>query len=393
MKLILRPGSFKFLILTFLILYASLQFLLILRHKSSYLSDSFFYKHMYYEFQGLSFEEAKRKIISQIDISKTDAVAANIFVNDDVYIEALGFFAKRPLYPYLSNLINQILNDENASLILPIFLSYIGIIFTSFVLLTKGLNYTFAALGTFLFLSFYPFLDWSTYFLTDTIGAWFWMTILFFTYKFLKTGRKKWVIYYTITFAVSVLNREQSVLFLLLLILIYILAFILKMRTLFKPTSKLFAVSLLISLVYFFVSLITNQKNIIDTLKYTINNYGFHSNSPSPTEIINFLVNQYFLFHKVIIRDLMAHHIWVVVLVFSILGVLVRISKLRLIDIMFLTSAIASYSFVFIFPEVTYKFYYPLVVTICYFAATFLEQIFTYNLKFSAFSNDYRCQK
>ena len=62
-----------------LILFSALQFILILRHKSVYLSDSYFYKHIFYQIKGDSYILAKEKIISHVDLDRADKITRKIF--------------------------------------------------------------------------------------------------------------------------------------------------------------------------------------------------------------------------------------------------------------------------------------------------------------------------
>ena len=98
--------TLKYGAIILLISFAIVQFLLILRHKSPYLSDSYFYKHMFYQMRGDSYDQAKEKIISQIDIDQLDKITRKIFTEDDSYQYSYSFFTKRPLYPFLARIVN-----------------------------------------------------------------------------------------------------------------------------------------------------------------------------------------------------------------------------------------------------------------------------------------------
>src|SRR4030042_6610424 len=100
-KLFLKYGA-----ITFLLIFASIQFFLILRHKSPYVSDSYFYKHIYYQIKGDSFEKAKNKIISQVNLEKADETTKNIFSNTASYRNSYSFFTKRPFYSFAATVLS-----------------------------------------------------------------------------------------------------------------------------------------------------------------------------------------------------------------------------------------------------------------------------------------------
>ena len=62
----------NYLPLFLLLVFAAVQYILIFRHKSPYLSDSYFYKHIYYEIKGADYETAKSKVASQINLAGAD---------------------------------------------------------------------------------------------------------------------------------------------------------------------------------------------------------------------------------------------------------------------------------------------------------------------------------
>lgn len=368
-----------FFSLTFIILYSTLQFILILRHKSPYISDSYFYKHSYHQFQGDSFSIAYQKVISRIDPTKATKVEWNIFYNESQYKSTLEFFTKRPFYPYIAHILNLLFNNELLAFTLPVFAAYLGLIIITYMLFVEGLNNFFATLGTFIFVSFYPFLDWSTYFLTDTIGAFFWMLQVEFFYKYLQKNNKKWLWLFITTFVVSLANREQSILLLPLIAISSLVFYKLKMKLQFLASLKIVFALVVVVTLYFVVSTFFGHKNLLDTIYYTMNNYGYLNNSYQLSGIIFYLTKQSILLHTVLIKDLASHHVWFLVLSLSSVGAVLAFKKLSLISAVFLMSAIASYSFAFIFPELSYRYYYPAIISICYFCVYFLSRLSNYD--------------
>jgi len=373
--------SSSFLILTFLIVFSSVQFLLILRHKSPYLSDSYFYKHIFYQFQGFSFQRSRELVLNQINFNKTDKIVQNIFLNQAVYLKTYGFFEKRPLYPFVAYLFNIIFQNEYLAFLIPVFISYLGVILLSFYFFHQELNKFFSVFAASLFISFYPFLDWSTYFLTDTIGTFFWLVQLLFVYKFLTTGKTKWFYFFLSSLIISFLNREQSILMLPLLVLSIVIAkfyVVERMKSLYQSAI----ITFLLVILYILTSLLTRQKNILDTIIYTMNSYGFYSNSYSFSQILNYLIEAVLKAHTTFIRELISHHWWFVFSIFAVFGVIKTflVSKPSIVDILLICSALASYLAIYIYPVLSYRFFFPIVITVIYFAANFISDFFSQNI-------------
>ncbi len=373
----LKHSTITFLTLAFLILYSSFQFLLILRHKSPYLSDSYFYKHMYYQHQGSIFKDAYQKVKSQQIYTSLDNISLKIFFNEKAYRNSYSFFTKRPMYPYIAFVLNKIFNNEYLSFTLPVFLSYIGVIIMTFIFFKKGLNLFFATLGTFVFVSFYPFLDWSTYFLTDTIGAFFWMIQLFLIYKYLTEARTKWLYYFAISLIISLLNREQSLLIIISLLISQTLFFKYQKNNLLSRNIKIILISTLITASYVISAFVLHQKNILDTIIITMNNYGYDNNTFTTQEIIKYLVTNYKSAHVFLIKDLISHHLWFTFCLFSIIGLILSLKTKRNIDILIACSALASYFAIFLYPVLSYRYFFPVVIAISYFSAIFLSKLFS----------------
>lgn len=358
--------------LFFVIIFSAVQFGLILRHKSPNLSDSYFYKDIYYRFQGESKTVAREKVISQIDPSSLDKVTKNIFENENVYDYVYVFFTRRPLYPFMAYLVNFVINNEYISFLIPVFISYLGLIIITAYFMKLKLGSLLSLFAISIFISFYPFLDWSTYFLTDTIGAFFWMMQLFSIYKFLTTSKIQWLYTFFALLLISLLNREQSGLMLLLLIMSIVFAKIYKPKELIKKNFiPIILVSLLANIAYILLSIAVKQRSILDAIIYTMNSYGFYNYTYTKSQILSYLLDAIATSHIIFARDLVSHHWWFAFSVFATLGVFiifVTTKKPKLIDILMLSSAIASYFAIFIYPVLSYRFFYPIVIAVVYFA-------------------------
>lgn len=375
--------------LIFIFIFSAVQFVLILRHKSPYISDSYLYKHIFYELQGFSFDDARQKIINQIDFSKQDQIVTNIFLNEQVYKDAYGFFIKRPLYPIFAFLIYIPTRNEYLSFLLPQFLSYLGVIFFAYYFFKQKLKGFFVVFSTLLFVAFYPFLDWSTYFLTDTIGALFWLLQLFFILKFTSTGNLKWLYFFLFTFIISLLNREQSILMLPVVIFTALLLKVYKFRNFKNNFLYLILITFLGVITFLLISTLTKQKNILDTVIYTMNSYGFYNNTYSASEILNYMLNAIMKAHLGFIKDLVSHHWWFVFLVLAFIKIVYTFlfsKKPTFVDIIMLSSAVASYLAIFLYPVLSYRFFFPVVISVIYFATFFISDFFqfsrTYKVKF-----------
>lgn len=357
--------------------FAGLQFILILRHKSPYLSDSYFYKHIFYEIKGDTFNTARSKILSEIDISKADEVSKNLYLNESAYKNSLSFFTKRPLYPFIASLISYVISSTYVAFLIPVFISYIGSIILSSYFFSKALNYSFSIVATALLVAFYPFLDWSTYFITDTIGFFFWLSQLFFIYKYLTRGLKQYSHFFLICLPMSFFLREQSTLMLPILAMIYLHTSVNKSMELYrKPVLRLLLSTLLVVIIYLLIQKLTNQKNLIDTITYTMNNYGFYSYTFSITQIIAFHIKAVIRAHVGFIQDLLRHHWWFLFSTLSILGVFLEFvtkRKQSIISALILYSALSSYLAIFLYPVLSYRYFFPVLIAIILFSVKFFE--------------------
>lgn len=380
MRLTLNRIYLQYAAILLIILFAIAQYILILRHKSPYLSDSYFYKHIYYQMQGEDFEGAREKIISEVDVSNADKITKNIFENKNSYLNSYTFFVKRPLYPFLAYLLNFVTNNAYIDFLIPVFLGYFGIITLVYFFAKVGLGNLFAIISTALFISFYPFLDWSTYFLTDTIGAFFWLFQILCIYKFVKGNNSKWILLYAIFLVLSLLNREQSVLMVPLTVILFIILYLFKFPiTVRKNILYTILVSIFIIAVYLVTSLLLKQRTILDTIIYTQNRYGLDSNFYTTKETLTYLTSTIKVSHTVFFRELVTHHWWLMFIFLSVCGIIKTIfidSKKRLIDTLLLSSGIASYLSIFIYPVLSYRYFFPTLLAIIYFAAKFVQDYF-----------------
>ena len=370
----------KFFPLVLILSFAVTQYILIFRHKSPHLSDSYFYKHIYYEMQGYSYKDAQKKVLSQVDLTGADNITVNFFTKDESYRNSLSFFTKRPFYPVTAAFISVFTSSEFVAFVLPVFVAYIASITLSFYFFKKGLNYFFATFSLALFISFHPFLDWSTYFLTDTIGFAFWLAQLFIIYQYFKNGNPQLLLIFAALFGLSLLNREQSFLILPLLFVFWsalkIFGFSNKEKT---RILKLFLITLVAAGLYLLIVWITGQRTLLDTLAYTQNNYGLFQKEYTIFQTGAYVADAVVRSHVAVIGDLTRNHWWFVIFVLGILGILKIIffdTKKKFIDLILLSSGVVSYISIFLYPVLSYRFFFPVVIMIIYFASRAISDFF-----------------
>lgn len=355
----------------FLTLFAIVQYFLILRHKSPNVSDSYFYKHIFYQIQGDTYQEAYLKNLKAIDFGKTDAITFNIFQNPQVYQKTLSFFSKRILYPYLAYWTNLVVKNEFLAFIFPVFISYLGIIWLTFYFCLKRFNYFFASLATAFLIAFYPFLDWSTYFLTDVIGTFLWMLSLFFAYQYFKFKRKAHLIFLGATVIISLLNREQTVLILPLFLLLYLMCIFYRFpKTAKNRIFKILATVSILILPYSILSFILPGPSVWESLEYMRNNFGLNSYNYTTQDNIIYLIRALPVNHAALIIDIGRHHWWFALTGLAVLTqvqVLFFSKKREFLDLLLLSSGLASYSMI-IWPFLSYRFIFPVIISIIYFA-------------------------
>ena len=375
LRLILVYGAF----LT-IISFATVQFFLILRHKSPYLSDSYFYKHIFYQMKGNSPEIARRKIVSQVDLANADEITKNIFTNEKAYQNSYQFFIKRPFYPFIVWLLSFLTSKEYLLFLVPIFSAYAGSIILSFRLFTYNLEYFFAIFALALFVSFYPFLDWSTYFLTDTIGFFFWLGQVVVIYRYTSSENNRLLLFYGLLLLLSLFNREQSLLMVpLTLFLLMLMKFFGAPRKQLVASFRLVIVSLIIAFFFLLFTKIFGFVGIWETIVYTQNSYGLYSNQYTFVQTLQYLFETIKKSHLVFAREIVSHHWWFTFTALGILGIakMTLLSKeKKLIDLIILCSGIASYLSIFIYPVLSYRFFFPTVIMIAYFAAKFIQNFF-----------------
>jgi len=263
---------------------------------------------------------------------------------------------------------------------LPVFIAYLGTVYMVYYFSTRALSKFFAIAATTLFISFHPFLDWSTYFMTDIIGTFFWLLQLLLIYKFLQTEKTKWLTAFSVSLAISLFNREQSILIFPLVCLALLMAYLFKLPKRSKENlKKLTLSSFFIGLIYIIMSALLGQKNVLDTIIYTQNSYGFQNKVYIWQETFNYLINSVRQAHIVFFKELVQHNWWFLITLLPIAGILKTFifqSKTSILHILIFASGVASYLSIFIYPVFSYRYFFPMLFTIIYFAVKFTKEYF-----------------
>lgn len=376
----IRLYLIKFSPLLLILAFAATQFVLIFRHKSPYLSDSYFYKHIFYEMKGNSYQQAQKKVISQVDLTGADDITINFFTKDETYRNSLSFFTKRPFYPTSAVIVSIFTSSEFLAFALPVFVAYMVSIILSFYFFKRGLTYFFSIFSLGLLISFHPFLDWSTYFLTDTIGFAFWLAQLFIIYRFFKNENSQLLLIFIALLTISFFNREQSLLIIPLLLVLWSVLKIFGYSSKEKlRIAKLFLTSLIVAGIYLLIALLTGQKTLLETLVYTQNRYGLFQNEYTLPQTLGYLRDAISRSHVVFVGDLTRHHWWFVFFIlgaFGIFKLLFKDAKKKFIDFLIFSSGIASYISIFLYPVLSYRFFFPVVIMMIYFASKVISDFF-----------------
>lgn len=364
-------------VIIFLLLFATVQFILILRHKSPYISDTFFYQHKFYQLRGYTPQESYQKIISQVDLAKLDQTTARMLATFDSFNQTNEFFQRRLLYPLLVHLLNSFSRQEYLSFLLPIFLSYLGIVFLSYQLARVSQPPIFAALAGSMVVAFYPLLDWSTYFLTDTIGAFLWLLLIYFVYRYLTSPSPKLLKLYAVFLIIAFLNREQTLLLVPALLLFSLLLKIFKLRQVLTRIGSVVLITIITSVIYLVVSTFWSTKSVLDNLAYMINNF-------TPTTNYNFAAITTYLWqsfinsHVVLFFDITRHHWWFVITALGLTGIIRTLlaKKPHPLDLLMISQGLASYLMI-LWPFLSYRFLIPAIIAVIYFSTKLLLEYFS----------------
>ncbi len=369
----------KYLPLLVILLIASLEYVLLLRHKSAYVSDSYFYNHVYYQIQGNPYSTAKNKVINKLEGKKLDEIESKIFYDSNNYEYSLSRYERRPLYPFSASVLNLVTRNEYISFLIPIFISYLGSIILIYLIFSFRFNKLLASIGTALFVGFYPFIDWSTYFLTDTIGLFFWMLQVYMIAKYLMDQKRKYLWIFGLSLIISLLNREQGVLITIALLIVLLVNKFFHLKLLnISRFRHIFLLTVVIAGAYTLVNYFLKQPSLYDSWIYLENNFVLNQNNFTLNETLNFLLNQLLILNKALISDILRHRWWSLVTILGLVGILrvfIFQKKANIIDLIIFGSSIAAYVNLIIVPFLSYRYFFPTIIGIIYFSLFALQSL------------------
>lgn len=357
------------LIAFFLLSLSARHFLAVFRQGNPYTSDSMFYKHLYYQFQGDDFSEAKKKVAERYQIDWGTEAENQIFSNEKSYISSYPFFANRVLYPFSAYLVNLLLDSEHLAFFLPIFLSYLGILVILFNFLRKRLGVIFSFVAIVLLIRFPPFIVSMTQYMTDSIGLFLWLLQIIFLAKFFKNGSLGVFTVLSGLFVLSMLNREYAFLFAPASVIVYFL----KKKSLgfFELKNFRFAIFgfFILGAVYFSVSAFLDGPTILDYYHRVQNKFGLLNNQYSLFQTAKFWVGKVLASHALFLNHLEV--IWYLRLFFFIGLFFTMVSliwdDLDIFESFLVGLSIFSYLLMLIFPNFSYRYFLITIITFLYF--------------------------
>lgn len=326
---------------------------------------------MVYQYLGDNYDQARAKGIETLSPIKLDQISSNFFYNEVSYRKTLKHFTKRPFYPWLVSIIYRFANQEYLSFLLPQFLALNIVLITAFYLFRQGLTNSWTIISAALLTAFSPLIEWTTYFTGDIIGACFWLLQITLLFKLIQKPkiRNAQIVFLTIL-GLSLLNREQSLLMNLILPILY---FSTKNQLAKRILAAICKFTVLISIIYLIVLRLTGQYTILDTISYLRNNYGLSENVYTFGQNIPFILQSIAYAHQSFLIDLIHHRWWLAITLTGITGVIFVLKRPQIIDFVMLSSAIGSYSAIFIYPSFSYKYFFPVAISLIYFAVRLIS--------------------
>lgn len=361
------------LALLLLLLLAVTEFFLMFRHKSPYTSDSRFYQHIMYTFQGNSYAQSRDKVLSNLNYDRLDAVSQNFFYYSQAYHQSLRFFTKRPLYPLVAAVLGKLGFSEFFSFAIPLLVAYLGVIIVAFALMKTGLKSFPAIVAVSLLIAFRPFLEWATYFQPDVIGAFLWMLIILELYRYIFLTENRRLKYYAAILILSLFAREQGLLMVIATAIIWLF-------TKKTESCRALLITAAIGITYIAVSALTNQATLFDTISYLQNNYGLTNNGYTTAQTLSFMGKEIFTAHRLLLSDLFRHRWWLLIFTLGMIGAgrhLRQPKRIKSPDLLFFASGISAYAAIFFYPSLSYKYFFPTAISLIYFAVAFVTEFFS----------------
>lgn len=178
--------------------------------------------------------------------------------------------------------------------------------------------------------------------------------------------------FFLMVLVLSLLNREQSLLMNAVVPVIYLA---IKNQSAKKTLTTLWKLTAAISIIYLSVLKLTGQYIVIDTISYLRNNYGLSENVYTFSQNIPFILQSIIYAHKAFIMDLLHHRWWLAVTLTGTIGAAFALKRRKTIDSIMFASAIGSYAAIFIYPSFSYKYFFPMAISLIYFTISLICSI------------------
>ena len=128
-----------------------------------------------------------------------------------------------------------------------------------------------------------------------------------------------------------------------------------------------------VSIIYLSVLKLTGQYTVFDTISYLRNNYGLSENIYTFGQNIPFILQSIAYAHQSFFMDLIHHRWWLAITLTGITGAVFALKRPKIIDSVMLASAISSYAAIFIYPSFSYKYFFPVAISLIYFAVSLIS--------------------
>ena len=203
---------------------------------------------------------------------------------------------------------------QDASMMIPVFLSFIGILIVTHACARRLLNPMNAFLAVALLIAFSPTVEWATYFMTDVTSGFLWITHLLVINRCLRTPSRRNTIFFILLLMAGLSNREQHILMVLQLAVLFLL---LKRHRQFhkilRGVIRLFFLSSTVSISFILGWQLLHQSTLLDNITYLHNSYGLVQHEYTPLELLRTHATAIVTAHRALFIDLVHHRWWAVV--------------------------------------------------------------------------------
>ena len=139
--------------------------------------------------------------------------------------------------------------------------------------------------------------------------------------------------------------------------------------------------SLVISVVYLISNTILKQPSLYDSWIYLESNFGYNPRYYSSKETTLFLFNALVNLHEGLLMELIRHRWWAAFTTLGLIGAFQTFfvyKRPKFIDILMFSSGGVAYIGLIIVPFLSYRYFYPTIIGIIYFALHAIQFLFTW---------------